>query len=80
MSERTDGGLKGGRENFVQFFGEKDVVLGIFGGSESIVPRASSESGMRCIRFDLPDMRLGAGLKGVGGRSLKGTGGSSGDA
>ena len=26
MSERTDGGLKGGRENFVQFFGEKDVV------------------------------------------------------
>ena len=26
MSERTDGGLKSGRENFVQFFGEKEVV------------------------------------------------------
>ena len=26
MSERTNRGLKGGRENFVQFFGEKEVV------------------------------------------------------
>ena len=26
MSELTDGSLKGGRENFVQFFGKKEVV------------------------------------------------------
>ena len=26
MSERTEGGLKGCRENFVQLFGEKEVV------------------------------------------------------
>ena len=26
MSERADGGLKGGREDFVQFVGKKEVV------------------------------------------------------
>ena len=67
MSERTDGGLKGGRENFLQFFGEKEVVCvdesseGFRGGSEPIVQLALGESDMRCIRFNLPDMRRGAG-------------------